>query len=71
MVGRPVASIAGFAYSDAMKAHVTEAPDWTPEALEHFLNNPKTAVKGTKMSFAGLPKIQDRANLVAYLETLK
>ena len=43
----------------------------TPEALEHFLTNPKTAVKGTKMTFAGLPKVQDRANLIAYLETLK
>ena len=71
VVGRPVASIGGFGYSDAMKAHAGEAPDWTPEALEHFLLNPKAAVKGTKMAFAGLPKVQDRANLIAYLETQK
>lgn len=71
VVGRPVASAAGFNYSDGMKAHAAEAPDWTPDALQHFLTNPKTAAKGTKMAFAGLPKIEDRANLIAYLETLK
>ncbi|SMO52623.1 c-type cytochrome [Paracoccus laeviglucosivorans] len=69
VVGRAVASAAGFNYSDGMKAHVTDAPDWTPEALEHFLLNPKAAAPGTKMTFAGLPKVEDRANLIAYLET--
>ena len=64
VVGRPVASIGGFAYSDGMKAH---GGDWTPEALEAFLANPKGVVAGTKMSFAGLPKVEDRANLIAYL----
>lgn len=71
VVGRNVASAAGFNYSDGMKAHAAEDPVWTPEALQHFLTNPKTAAKGTKMAFAGLPKIEDRANLIAYLETLK
>ena len=67
VVGRPVASIEGFNYSDGMKAH---GGDWTPEALQEFLTNPKAVVKGTKMAFAGLPKVEDRANLVAYLQTL-
>ena len=71
IVGRAVASIGGFAYSDPMKAHVADAPDWSPEALSHFLENPKAAVKGTKMSFAGLPKVEDRANLIAYLDAQK
>lgn len=71
VVGRAVASDASFNYSDGMRAHATEDPVWTPEALQHFLTNPKTAAKGTKMTFAGLPKIEDRANLIAYLETLK
>lgn len=71
VVGRNVASVAGFNYSDGMKAHAAEAPVWTPDALQHFLTNPKTAAKGTKMTFAGLPKVEDRANLIAYLETLK
>ena len=67
VVGRPVASIAGFAYSEGMKAH---GGDWTPEAMNTFLTNPKGVVKGTKMSFAGLPKVEDRANVIAYLKSL-
>ncbi len=67
VVGRPVASVAGFSYSDGMKAH---GGDWTPEALETFLTDPKGVVAGTKMSFAGLPKVEDRANIIAYLATL-
>ncbi|GLK64122.1 c-type cytochrome [Paracoccus kondratievae] len=66
VVGRAVASISGFNYSDGMKAH---GGDWTPEALQEFLTNPKSVVKGTKMAFAGLPKVQDRANLIAYLQS--
>ena len=68
VVNRAAASIAGFGYSDGMKA-VTEP--WTPEHLDAFLTNPKGLVAGTKMSFAGLPKVQDRANLIAYLATLQ
>ena len=43
--------------------------DWTPEELFAFLANPKKDVPGTKMSFAGLPKPEDRANVIAYLQT--
>ena len=45
------------------------ADSWTPENLDAFLTNPKGYVAGTKMSFAGLPKVEDRANLIAYLAT--
>ncbi len=65
VVNRPVASVGDFAYSDAMKAH---GGDWTPENIFHFLENPKKVVPGTKMSFAGLPKPEDRANVIAFLE---
>jgi len=68
VVGRPVATVEGFSYSDGMKAH---GGDWTPEAIFAFLDNPKKVVPGTKMSFAGLPKEEDRANVIAYLETVK
>ena len=67
VVGRAVASVDGFGYSDGMIAH---GGDWTPEALDAFLENPKGVVAGTKMSFAGLKKVEDRANIVAYLQTL-
>lgn len=68
VVGRPVASVEGFAYSDGMKAH---GGDWTPEALFAFLAKPSAVVKGTKMTFAGLPKPEDRAEVIAYLESLE
>lgn len=66
VVGRAVASVGGFAYSDGMVEH---GGDWTPDALQEFLANPKGVVQGTKMSFAGLKDPQDRADLIAYLQT--
>lgn len=69
VVGRAVAGVDGFAYSDPMIAHAGEAPTWTPEALHEFLLAPKAVVPGTKMSFAGLKKDTDIANLVAYLQS--
>jgi cytochrome c len=57
--------VGDFSYSDAMASH---GGDWTPENLFHFLANPKEYVPGTKMSFAGLPKPEDRADVIAYLE---
>lgn len=68
-VGRPVASHAGFSYSDAMKAHVADAPAWSYDALFHFLGAPGKVVKGTKMTFAGVKKPEERINLIAYLHT--
>lgn len=67
VVGRPVASVEGFAYTAAMKAH---GGDWTFEALNTFLTNPKAAVPGTAMGFAGLAKESERADLLVYLNTL-
>lgn len=68
VVNRPVGSVADFSYSDGMKNHGGE---WTPENLFHFLMKPSAFVPGTKMTFAGLPKPEDRANVIAYLETLE
>ena len=67
VVGRAKASVGGFGYSDALKAMAADS--WTPENLEKFLTNPKGYMPGTKMSFAGLPKVEDRANLIAWLAT--
>lgn len=68
VVGRVIASAAGFSYSDAMVAHADDYPEWSPEALFHFLTSPKAEVPGTKMAFAGIRKPQDVADLIAYLE---
>ena len=57
----------GFAYSAGMKA---KEGAWGPEELNQFLNNPKGYVAGTKMAFAGLPKAEDRANVIAYLNSM-
>ena len=68
VVNRVVDSVAGFGYSGALEA-VAEV--WDYEHLFGFLENPKKYAPGTKMGFAGLKKPEDRANLIAYLETIK
>lgn len=70
VVGRPTASHGSFAYSDAMVAHKAEAPNWTYDQLYGFLGGPPKWVKGTKMTFAGVKKPEDRINLIAYLRTM-
>ena len=60
---------AGYAYSDALAALTADV--WSAENLNGFLENPKGYMPGTKMSFAGLPKVEDRANLIAYLATVQ
>ncbi|CUH52405.1 cytochrome c family protein [Shimia sp. R11_0] len=67
VVNRQVDSVAGFNYSGALEA---VADTWSPENLDGFLTNPKKFAPGTKMSFSGLKKATDRANLIAYLETI-
>lgn len=69
VVGRNHAAVPDFKYSDAMAAKSADV--WTPEAIYEFIKNPKAAIPGTKMGFAGLPSPQDRANVIAYLSTLK
>lgn len=67
VVNRPVGSIAGFKYSGPMGGH---GGNWDEDSLYHFLQSPKAFVPGTAMAFAGLPKSEDRANVIAYLATL-
>ncbi len=43
---------------------------WTPEEIDAYITNPKDYAPGNKMTFAGLKKIEDRANLIAYLATI-
>jgi len=66
VVGRPHAVEAGFTYSDALKS---KPGKWDFDALSEWLKSPKAYAPGTKMSFAGLSKPQDRADVIAYLNT--
>jgi cytochrome c len=67
VVNRPKASEPGFAYSDALKS---KGGNWSVEDLNTFLTGPRAFAPGTKMSFAGLTKGSDRANVITYLNTL-
>ena len=68
VVGRPSHSIESFNYSEPMKAY---SVTWDVPTLDHYLTDPRATVPGTRMIFAGLKKDEDRANVIAYLETLK
>jgi cytochrome c len=69
IVGSKPAEVPGYSFSDAMKAR--EDKPWTYEALNDFPAAPRSFVPGTKMTFAGLPKVEDRADVIAYLRTLR
>ena len=67
IVDRAVSSVDGYGYSGALAA-VAEV--WTISELNGFLENPKNYAPGTKMGFAGLKKPEDRANVIAYLNSV-
>jgi cytochrome c len=67
VIERAKASVAGFNYSAAMKA---KGGAWTYEDLDHFLTSPKSFVPGTAMSFAGLSRGAQRADIINYLHSL-
>lgn len=67
VIGSKPGQAEGFSFSSSMKGLEGE---WDYEKLNQFLYNPKGFVKGTKMSFAGLKKTEDRADVIAYLRTL-
>ncbi len=71
IVNRPIASHEGFKYSNAM-VDFSEggAVAWDYEHLSGFLAAPKKYIKGTAMGFAGVKKIEERADLIAYLRTV-
>ena len=68
VVNQPIANNEGYKYSDALTSKSGET--WSYENLDGYLSNPKGWAPGTKMSFAGVKKLQQRADLVAYLRSL-
>ena len=67
VLGAPHGHMEGYAYSDALKS---KAGNWTYDELNEWLKKPAAYAPGTKMSFAGLPDPQKRADIIAYLRTL-
>ena len=67
IVDNEIASVEGFKYSKAFMAKKDEGLVWTEEVLDAYLTKPKKYIKGTKMTFPGLKKEADRANVIAYL----
>ena len=67
VVGGPIAAKAGFGYSDALKGLAGQA--WTWDNLWGWLKSPKAFAAGNKMSFAGISKPEDRAAVIAWLNS--
>ncbi|HEX6218549.1 MAG TPA: cytochrome c family protein [Sphingomicrobium sp.] len=66
VMGNPIGAHPGFAFSDALKS---KGGTWDWNAMSEWLASPKKFAPGTKMTFAGLSNPQDRANLMAFLNS--
>lgn len=69
VVGRPAGGAEGFKYSKAMAEAGAAGTVWTDETLDAYLADPKGYIKGNRMSFAGLRKEDERADVIAYLKS--
>ena len=71
VVGRPIASVAVYKYSDSIKEYAAKAGAWDEAKLDSYIENPKKDVPKGKMAFGGVKDATKRADLIAYLATLK
>lgn len=70
IVGSAAGHAEGFKYSKALAEKAAAGLTWNDAELQAFLENPKDFMKGTKMTFAGLKKAEDRAAVIAYLRSI-
>jgi cytochrome c len=70
IVGAPKAHMEGFGYSDILLQQQAEGQTWTYENLNAFLTNPREYAPGTRMSYSGMRSPEQRADVLAYLQTL-
>jgi len=68
VIGRKAGSVADFAYSDAMKA---AGWAWTTDKVDAYITHPKKVVAGGKMKYDGLDDAAARADVIAYIQSLK
>jgi cytochrome c len=68
IIGRQAGVVQGFEYSDALK---NSGKTWTVEELGLYLSNPRSTLHGVKMDFKGLQSDSDRADVIAYLQSLQ
>jgi len=71
IVGRAAGATDGFKYSKALMAKADEGLVWDEANLDAFLTKPKEFIEKTKMSFGGIKKDGQRADLIEYLKTLQ
>jgi cytochrome c len=69
VVGAKPGSHPGFSYSPAMAEFAAKQPVWDYDHLSEFLKAPQKYMPGTKMTFVGIKKAEDRINLIAYLRS--
>jgi cytochrome c len=69
LIGRTAGAVDGFKYSKAMVEAGAAGVVWSDETLHGYLEKPKDYIKGNRMSFAGLKKEDERADVIAYLKT--
>jgi cytochrome c len=69
VVGRKVGTGAEFAYSPALKEAGDKGQVWDEASLDKYIADPRAAMPGNKMAFAGVKKDDDRADVIAYLKT--
>lgn len=67
VMGRSAGSLEGVRYSPALRAAGEDGLIWTAETLDGFLQDPRGYIPGSRMSFRGLPDLQDRMDVIAYL----